>query len=154
MSNKSEAIFGLLKRIKEFDSNNFEDRLFAQKICYILQKGFGLDLGYKFKWYVYGPYSSDLATNLYKINDTSNLELIEFKSEENEKIFKTAIDFFKITKPNIDEIELFASILYIRKNCNFDMDETIDALHRRKPKFSKNEIKKAWDKLNENKLLD
>ena len=100
------------------------------------------------------PYSSDLATDLYSINDTSNLELVEFKSKENEKIFKNAIDFFKITKPNIDEIELFASILYIRKKCNFSMNETIDALHLRKPKFSKDKIKEFWDKLNEKKLLE
>jgi uncharacterized protein YwgA len=41
------------------------DRLALQKTIYLLQK-MGLEFGYRFKWYTLGPYSSDLANDMFE----------------------------------------------------------------------------------------
>jgi hypothetical protein len=42
-----------------------EDRLLMQKIGYIVQEILGQRLGYRFKWYSYGPYSKALSRDLH-----------------------------------------------------------------------------------------
>ncbi len=45
--------------------DSFDDRLIWQKTIYLASK-FDLDLGYQYRWYRYGPFSQDLADDLYK----------------------------------------------------------------------------------------
>lgn len=45
--------------------NRLEDRLLLQKIGYIVQEILGYNLGYKFSWYSYGPYSRTLSRDLH-----------------------------------------------------------------------------------------
>lgn len=42
------------------------DRLKLQKTIYLLQ-AYGLQLGYGFSWYRYGPYSQDLVSDAYRV---------------------------------------------------------------------------------------
>ena len=46
--------------------DTIEDRLKLQKTIYLLEE-FGLNLGYGFGWYKYGPYSSDLVQDAYTV---------------------------------------------------------------------------------------
>jgi len=45
---------------KSVRMSTFMDRLKLQKLVYILHSE-GMDLGYDFTWYIYGPYSSTLT---------------------------------------------------------------------------------------------
>ena len=153
MINKSKAIFGLLKRVKEFDSNSFIDRLYAQKIGYILQKGFEINLGYSFNWYIYGPYSTGLSHDLYEIKNTKDLEETVFKSEELENKFNNFLTFFNETKPDRDAIELYASILYACKDFRLSKDGIIKWVNISKPHFSESKINHAWNVLHSYNLL-
>jgi uncharacterized protein YwgA len=153
MISKTKAVFGLLKRIKNLDSNSFEDRLYAQKIFYILQKGFGIDFDYKYKWYLYGPYSTEVAHDFYEIKNTSNLPETSFKSEELEKKFNEAMKFFEDIKPDRNKIELLSSIIFANKESRLNKAETISSIIKRKPWYSKDEIENAWNILTEKKLI-
>ena len=44
--------------------STFKERLDAQKIIYIAQRLFNINLGYTFMWYSRGPYSKGLARDL------------------------------------------------------------------------------------------
>lgn len=46
--------------------DNLENRLKLQKTVYLLQ-AYGLQLGYGFGWYKYGPYSQDLVRDAYTV---------------------------------------------------------------------------------------
>ena len=46
--------------------NSTEDRLKLQKTIYLLEIH-GLQLGYGFSWYKYGPYSQDLVYDAYTV---------------------------------------------------------------------------------------
>ncbi len=50
----------------KLDLSKFKDKLLLQKLVYIAQKLFNMNLGYKFSWYYYGPYSRGLALDAGK----------------------------------------------------------------------------------------
>ena len=45
-----------------FKVDSFEDRLIMQKAVYLAQAG-GVNLGYYYHWYLYGPYSPSLHSD-------------------------------------------------------------------------------------------
>ncbi len=49
--------------------SRLEDRLLMQKIGYIIQEILGQDLGYRFSWYSYGPYSRALSRDLHSYEE-------------------------------------------------------------------------------------
>ena len=51
----------------EPESDDLRSRLIVQKVVYIAQSCFGIDLGYKFKWYSRGPYSRALGREFGKV---------------------------------------------------------------------------------------
>ena len=48
---------------------------YLQKLLYILQEVFSLDLGYKFKLYHYGPYSSELLGDIELLNHNGSIAI-------------------------------------------------------------------------------
>lgn len=53
------------------EMDSFDVRLEKQKLISFLQAK-GVDLKYPFNWYVHGPYSSELASDLYDIYDEAS----------------------------------------------------------------------------------
>ena len=104
------------------DIENFEDRKRFQKAVYLGQVA-GVDLGYRYGWYVKGPYSTDLTRDYYAMSEAvaggatvpANKQL---KDEIRKKL--TAVrPLFAV--PNgvrlnkADWLELLASWHYLRK---------------------------------------
>ncbi len=50
----------------------FDDRKKTQKLVYLLS-ACGIDLGYHFGWYLYGPYSTDLTKDYFELETKTNL---------------------------------------------------------------------------------
>ncbi|MDR7666365.1 hypothetical protein RG963_11345, partial [Methanosarcina sp. Z-7115] len=65
-------VFEVLK-VGKPNMSEFDNRLKYQKIIYLLQSFTGLSLGYGFKWYLKGPYSSPLAHSLYFIEGNPSI---------------------------------------------------------------------------------
>ncbi|MGQ0791479.1 MAG: hypothetical protein ACT4NJ_04545, partial [Nitrosopumilaceae archaeon] len=60
-----EKLFQLCNKLGvEPDISTFSKRKQIQKLTYLLEV-FGFDLGFKFSWYVHGPYDSRLTSVLY-----------------------------------------------------------------------------------------
>jgi hypothetical protein len=110
----------LFLSLKTFDVqpsvDTFDDRKLVQKLAYILQQC-GVRLNYRYTWYLHGPYSSDLTSDLYRIatqpdyfaERTRNLS---FVPEIDEKVGKLK----KILGPDANDthlLEAVASILFI-----------------------------------------
>lgn len=53
--------------------DTFTDRKRVQKAVYLGQRA-GVDLGYRFGWYHYGPYSPRLARDYYELEDAVAIE--------------------------------------------------------------------------------
>ena len=103
-----------------------EDRLKLQKTIYLLQAN-GLQLGYGFSWYRYGPYSQDLVQDAYlvlraewpkyeretsswKFNDNSLKRFAEFRSicTEISNIDSGVLDYAA-------QLELVASVDFVKQ---------------------------------------
>ena len=51
----------------DFNIETLNDRIRLQKIVYLLQRC-GLNLGYRYSWYTYGPYSRELTSVYYDLD--------------------------------------------------------------------------------------
>lgn len=146
----------------------------VQKMIYILQEIYKVNIGYKYILYNYGPYSPDLASDLDYIAALDGVEIswvnsggydikpgrkndifIEKSSsfiEENKERIEEALKIFG--KYNTKELELRATIIYIiREYDELEIDELAEKVHNLKPYFSAEKVKLTVQELQENGCL-
>ncbi len=105
--------FSILKRLKSGDVSSFNERLKSQKIQYLAQF-FGVSPVYSFGLYLRGPYSSDLAHDLFKIKDEKiKASKDKFIPDELEERFAALENF--ISRMNLRELELVATLHLLLK---------------------------------------
>ncbi len=140
--------------------STFSDRKRLQKIFYIL-KQFGLNFRVKYNWYKHGPYSPKLANIYYQVNKIQNQsEIIKNKSLNKSDliIIEKANPFINDMKNSTNQLEYYASILFIKNDMIFTEleknDKNIEAKTMQlKPNlFSPETYKEAIIKLKENCL--
>lgn len=99
------------------------DRKLIQKAVYLGQLA-EVDLGYRFSWYVMGPYSTSLTRDYYQLNETDPKDrqidrtlkpAIAKKLQSISKLFVPPKDV-SLNKP--EWLELLASWHYLRKVSN------------------------------------
>ena len=109
----SLAVGGILKRLyDEFDMQSFSNRLKLQKIIYLLQTK-GINLGYSYSWYIYGPYSTGLTRDAYNISDFSKFKAVGFADAKDENTFQDFVH--KIKNKSEFWMEVAASIHFLKK---------------------------------------
>jgi uncharacterized protein YwgA len=135
--------------------DSFHDRLSVQKAVYLLEQA-GIDLGYPFNWYVRGPYSRYVASDLYALieSDTSG-ELKKYKLTDptREKIRK--VSNLWTTRPDgktkrAQWLELLASVLFLirtRQADTADFEYISEILKKNQKDFSPKEVETAVDAL-------
>jgi uncharacterized protein YwgA len=148
------------------------DRLALQKTIYLLQK-MGLDFGYHYKWYTLGPYSSDLANDMFEGLSNSILTTVDdgYRKFETGKTYeklrrkipeeitestKELVTLRKIVGKDLKNsalLECMGSLLFLKRdrypriNSKGDVFLELDKL---KPgKFGKSMKNKAWTYLEE-----
>lgn len=133
-----------------FDMGTFENRLKLQKFFYILQEMHGLDLGYKFRWYSFGPYCTELSKEGFIVNDFKNPIQIEFEKSEDKTKFNSFFEFIKDKKEDVFLLEVISSIhllnkLYPKKTKENIVREVMEK--RDELKSKEKEITKIFDLL-------
>lgn len=120
--------------------NTQDDRKRVQKAVYLGQVA-GADLGYRFSWYLMGPYSTTLTRDYYELAE----RLDEDERAAEGKQLKTSLrqplrnireilnvpEAFKGGQP--EWLELLASYHYLRKVSGKDYRGAQDVLEREKP---------------------
>lgn len=140
------VIQGIIGR--ELNINNYDDRLTLQKLTCIL-KAVGIDFGYKFSWYIKGPYSPSLATDAYDSYRSPNKPVNISYSQKEEKTMKEIKDIFSEETKSSDDLELIASILYLSKSRGISLseDSLVETVKSLKPWYSEDKIRKAIAKI-------
>jgi uncharacterized protein YwgA len=106
---------------------NFDERKRFQKVVYLGQVA-GVDLGYRYGWYIKGPYSTELTRDYYALSQA--LEADE-KIPESQHLVSSAQDALRRLTPVLtppsdaklnrsDWLELLASWHYLRTVSKFD----------------------------------
>lgn len=156
--NEKERILvlgAILRRIDNFSMTTLDGRLLLQKTVYLLQ-ACGLYLGYHFSWYLYGPYSTELASDGFTLTQLySSVPKGTFKKKDSEEKFATFMAHIGSSTKDAHWLELLASIhflteLYPQK----ERTEIIAIVQKKQHYFSLAECKKAWDYLKEWRLID
>ena len=113
MDVNSKSILSMIARRFDLKRSTIDDRLQLQKLVYLLQAT-GVQLGYGFCWFKYGPYSQDLADDAYAVlsvaperyKETENWKF-DGKVERKLQEFKNFCSEFK---NDYQRLELLASI--------------------------------------------
>ena len=106
-SNPNGLIFAVSKALgRKLDRRKYSDRLIMQKGCYLLNT-WGYGPFYRYKLFIRGPYSSELADDYYEVND-----LGETTSIPEEKIAELA----KILEKGDRYVEAYATVLLVKAN--------------------------------------
>lgn len=97
----------------------FDDRLILQKAVYLLQQA-QVHLGYRFRWYIRGPYSTGLTEDAFHVADLPDNGMSELGKWELDDVSKGRIarlrDWFagKTNKQEFAKnLELLASVLFL-----------------------------------------
>ena len=115
----AKAILYMVAKEFGLTRNTTQDRLKLQKTIYLLQAN-GLQLGYGFSWYKYGPYSQDLVQDAYEVlraeRDKYERETGSWKFSENS--LARFEEFKKICTGILDsarQLELVASVDFVKQ---------------------------------------
>ena len=136
-----------------------------QKLAYFLQEAYGTRLEWSFYMHHYGPYSEDIET------DISNLKSMGYVSvnpdpagygfhvmavpqgepgwatviENAEEQISDVLEHFG--SMDASQLELAATIHFVRNSFGFNKGAVISSVRARKPKFSKKLISDAYENL-------
>jgi len=145
------------ERNKKINVSNFKNRLIFQKEVYLLQQ-LGIPFGYPFGWYKRGPYSSSTTFDGFSLESIQDkVAPVKPLSLEEKQIVQKFIQLVDEAKKTItgysdesDILELLASLHFI---CHEgypkpdSLDQAIDLLLRKKPRFSRDSAEKAHELL-------
>jgi len=110
--------------------DRFENRLIIQKAVFLLEL-IGMKFDYNFSLYVRGPYSPDLASELYahegKLHNMKPCPLSESEKEKITRVYELSNEF----EPKI--LEIMATYLFIWKVKGESVNEALIHLKKLKP---------------------
>jgi len=135
-------------KILEIQQNlgTFNDRIKLQKVVYLIENAFEVDLDFNFSWYIHGPYSPTLTKVMFKQEDGNEIQLNESKIKKLEK----AKEFFK-THNTRSRLELLGSLHYYLKAIkgkNMSKSKIVKRFFELKPKFEITEIEDSYEIIN------
>lgn len=135
----------------EVDSSleKFSNRKLLQKLTYLIEV-FGIDLDFRFSWYIHGPYDRKLTMVLYDDDkEQSERQVADTFPDEKQKLSNLK-KFLGRDITSSRSLELIVSLHYLyvlgRKNGTSD-DEIIRKLMELKPHYSKEETQHYLKKI-------
>lgn len=143
---KIEVLGGVLKRIGNFSMKTRKDRITFQKTVYFIQE-FGINLGYNFHWYVYGPYSPLLAKDGFSLVDKfTKIDEVSFVDKELEIKFHDLISFLGKRKNDSVWLEALASVHFLKKiSPSLSKEEIIKRVKEKQGYLNEdNVVEDAW----------
>ena len=153
----TQELNGLLNTIGNFDpsvfKNDFDRRLIIQKTIYLLQ-AFGLNIGYRYSWYLRGPYSPELAHTAYAVAEKFDTKLaVQVDGQENER-FREFLRFIDNKKNDHYCLEAIASIHFLAKLYGETNEQLIyDEVKQKMRHMSRQDFISLWNELWQNRLL-
>jgi uncharacterized protein YwgA len=141
-----EVLAGLYKRLyQKLDMSDFDDRFRMQKFVYIAQSQ-GINLGFFFNFYLFGPYSTDLARTAFQITNFEKAKTLKFKDEVHEQKFSEIISVLSKFKDDNKWLECASSILFL-KSLGYSRRHILNRIGNKVTRFENEYIVKVWTEL-------
>ena len=165
--------FAFVRRIVSQRNNIGKTKI--QKICYFLQEAVGVELMYPFRMHYYGPYSDELDRTLSLASSVGFIDIMpdlagfgyhvtasetgstwpqwyDIANAPDIQRIDEAIDVLATLETY--ELELYATIHFINgRKSNLSKDQTLDTVGRIKPKFTHDQIDRAYQTLKKVQLI-
>jgi len=168
---KYALIVELADRLKNTSSQFGKTAL--QKMIFLLQEVYNVDLGYKFDLYTYGPFTSELLQDLDLVESIGGVKVLPtalgaggvkgyqiLPGERGEAVKEKAKEFLDKISDSLNNLinnfghysakslELRSTIVYVAKDMvrskgTVDQSELVRIVKEIKPKFSSDDIQKA-----------
>lgn len=135
MPEPSRRLIGLKLALDVLDvpitPETFTDRLLLQKATYLSQAA-GVRLGYRYSWYLKGPYSPELTRDYFQLTDESGItDGYKLRDDQMESLRRvTAVS----TPPSgthvtrADWLELLASLHYLMERLGKTFDQASEII--------------------------
>lgn len=128
----------------------FAQRKTIQKLVYFLEV-FGVNLNFRFGWYLHGPYSSSVTHVLYDNSETLKMapDSSALNADERGKIAELR-SFLGDDILSPDLLELLVSIHFLLstiKGSDYTEKDAMDTLRKLKPSFSEKQVQSAYQKV-------
>jgi len=154
--------------ISDINLETFSQRFNIQKRVFLIQVT-GCDLGYRYGWYIRGPYCRELTADAFALKDELDAgdkehEGFELAQETKERVkrakrLRSPPDGLVVSQD--DWLELLASVHYLRhivywpKGVRRDFEDVFRALVDAKARFAnaRAAARRAWDRLDEFGLI-
>jgi hypothetical protein len=130
----------------------FENRLLVQKVVYLLQNR-GVELGYPYRWYLHGPYSSRVANDLFCLARMDEDEAQELKKYtfggKTKAIIAQIKDLLAPGEPlkeRAKRVELLASVLFLVRTGQAggsEQDRLVEILEANDKRFDASQVHEA-----------
>lgn len=123
--------------------DNFASRKQLQKLTYLIE-AFGIFLGFKFSWYIHGPYDRKLTAVLYDDVGGESDRIVDDKYQNEGEIIKKLKEFLGRDIHSSRTLELIVSLHYLDylgRRQNMTIDQIIDQLVSLKPQYTKDEAR-------------
>jgi hypothetical protein len=141
--------------------DGFDDRMAIQKTIYLCQAA-GVHLGYRYNWYLRGPYSPDLTRDAFALHaqdtsesdETAGWRLDTASLQKLDKIIPLWRDLPEGERPR--RLELLASVLFLTRSYdgrNKNAAGLREILERNDKHFSEEEVRQALKELARHDLL-
>ena len=138
----------VLKDVGNFSMDDFTGRLTLQKTVCLLQ-AFGINLGYRFTWYLHGPYCKALVKDGYAarqvVDDLPEID-ISFEGEQVQRRYEQFKVFMADKKNDAALLEICASICHLAA-AGIDRADILKFTEEKKANFSRSQCVSMWSEL-------
>lgn len=144
----------------DHDISTVQTRKRFQKAVFLGQVA-GADLGYRYGWYLMGPYSPTLTRDYYELSEAISMESEEINSYQLNPSIKETLDRIKplfsvpgdVALPQEDWLELLGSIFYLKNISKLEDASMREKIREEKPQLQAY-IDKGIEKIREHDLLE
>lgn len=151
-----KALAGLLKNVySSFDMDSFENRLKLQKMVYLLQ-AYGVNIGYNYSYYLYGPYSRELTRDGFEMPKLGNIKQLTFKKDARKEKLGSFTNFIEEYKDDPNWLETAATLHFYKVEEECDDSQAIKRVQNKRQgeiPLDKNQIKSVLEKMKEENLV-
>lgn len=140
MASEPRRLIGLKLALDELGVparvDSFQDRLALQKATYLAQAA-GLQLGYRYSWYLKGPYSPDLTRDYFRLAEdpaiATGFSLGEEHRARLERLGGVARPAPGVELDRSEWLELLASLHYLMHTLRKDGEGAAVVIRKAKP---------------------
>ncbi len=143
------SLFKIMRKISSIRLLEFNDRLYMQKLAYLVQEIGGLN-NHSFSWYVRGPYSYTLTDKLFYHDEHGTYDKVPRLEKHETATYQKVRELLGTKVHDPLTLELFASLWYLMQTANLSKNQKqyiIMVMCRAKPHFSEKQIVNALSKI-------